>query len=131
MTLRELSDFADLKDQLKRDEQMLLSFQEAACPGAQNLSGMPHATGVSDKIGDLAVEIADMRDSIKRLKERIAVSEAAVNEYIHEISDDHMRMLFRLRFQRGLTWKQVARVLGGGNTESGVKSACYRYLDST
>ncbi|MDO5549414.1 MAG: hypothetical protein Q4F79_13140 [Eubacteriales bacterium] len=131
MTLQELSDFADLKEQLKRDEQMLLSFQEAACPGAQNLSGMPHSTGISDKIGDLAVEIADMRTSIEHLKVRIAEYESRVSEFIEDIEDDYIRMLFRLRFQRCLTWKQVAHVLGGGNTETGVKSACYRYLGST
>lgn len=94
------------------------------------MSGMPHAPGVRDKVGDLAVEIADMTERIRYLKEEINRAEAAVTEFVESIENDQTRMIFRLRFLRCLTWGEVAAVIGGRNTEDGVKSACYRYLSS-
>jgi len=91
---------------------------------------MPHAPGVRDKVGDLAVEIADMTERIRYLKEEIDRAEAAVTEFVESIENDQTRMIFRLRFLRCLTWGEVAAVIGGRNTEDGVKSACYRYLSS-
>ena len=78
MTLQELSQYYKLRERLNRDEEILDSLRAAACPGAQNLSGMPHAPGVRDKVGDLAVEIADMTERIRYLKEEIDRAEAAV-----------------------------------------------------
>ena len=130
MTLQELSQYYKLRERLNRDEEILDSLRAAACPGAQNFSGMPHAPGVRDKVGDLAVEIADMTERIRYLKEEIDRAEAAVTEFVESIENDQTRMIFRLRFLRCLTWGEVAAVIGGRNTEDGVKSACYRYLSS-
>ena len=131
MTLQELSHHFKLREQLERDKGILEALQAAACPGAQVLTNMPRTPGVKDKVGDLAVEIADMRERIRYQQEEIAKEEATVSTFINSIEDTHIRMLFRLRFLRCLTWSEVSRVIGGRNTEEGVKSACYRYLSTT
>lgn len=130
MTLQELSQYFKLQEQLARDEEILESLRATACPGAQVLTGMPHAPGVRDKVGDLAVEIADMESQVERLQERVAQAEIRVSDFISTIENDQTRMVFRLRFLRCLTWGEVAAVIGGRNTENGVKSICYRYLES-
>lgn len=129
MTLQELSQYFKLRERLERDEEILESFRAAACPGAQVLTGMPHAPGIRDKVGDLAVEIADMEERIRFLREEIAQEESAVAEFISAIENDQTRMVFRLRFLRCLTWGEVAAVIGGRNTEAGVRMVCYRYLN--
>lgn len=128
MTLQDLSRYYKLREQLSRDEEILSSFMSKACPGAQVLTGMPHASGVSDKVGDLAAEIADMRSRIEDLRKEIAVEEQRVTAFISAIKNDQTRMIFRLRFLRCLTWGEVADVIGGRNTEGGVQKICYRYL---
>lgn len=128
MTLQELSQYFKLRERLERDEEILDSLRAAACPGAQVLSGMPHASGVKDKVGDLAVEIADMEERIRFLRDEIAQEETAVTDFIAGIENDQTRTIFRLRFLRCLTWGQVAAVVGGRNTEDAVKSMCYRYI---
>lgn len=130
MTLQELSQYFKLREQLARDEEILESLRAAAFPGAQVLTGMPHASGVRDKVGDLAVEIADMESQIERLREKISREEERVSGFISTIENDQTRMVFRLRFLRCLTWGEVAAVIGGRNTESSVKNQCYRYLES-
>lgn len=128
MTLQELSQHFKLREQLARDEEILKSLEAAAYPGAQAFTGMPHTPGVSDKVGYLAAEIADMKEQIRILSEEIAQDEATVAAYIETIEDGQTRMIFQLRFLRCLTWAEVATVIGGRNTEAGVRMVCYRYL---
>lgn len=129
MTLQELTAHQRLREQLEEEKEILQSLRDRAYPGAQNLSGMPHGSDVRDKVGDLAIEIADMEDDIRRLNQKIKQQEIAVLFYIEQIEDARLRTIFRLRFIRGLTWKEVGAMLGGRNNEACVKASCYRYLD--
>lgn len=109
---------------------MLQSLRDAACPGAAVLTGMPHTPGIKDKVGDLAAEIVDMDARVGFLEEEVKASEGQIMPFIQGIDDDQTRLIFRLRFLRGLAWKEVASVIGGRNSEDSVKMVCYRYLGS-
>lgn len=128
MTLQRLNEHFELRIRLAKAQEMLESLRAAACPGAAVLTGMPHSPGVKDKVGDLAAEIADTDARIEYLEAEIKQDEREILEYIRAIDDDQLRLIFRLRFIRCLTWGEVASVIGGRNTEDAVKSACYRYL---
>ena len=130
MTLQELSHHFKLRERLEMDIELLSSLEAAACPGAQVLTGMPHVPGVRDKVGDLAIEIADLRARIHYLETEIRAEEQEVLRFIAAIPDEQLRIIFRLRFIRGLTWGEVAAVVGGRNTDDGVKTSAYRYLNS-
>lgn len=130
MTLKELSRYYNLQKQLERSRELLASLEASASPGAQALTGMPHGSGAGDKVGDLAAEIADTKAHIQRLERRAGQAAGCISAYIDTIEDQHTRMIFRLRFIRCLTWGEVAAVIGGHNSERGVKAICYRYLKS-
>ncbi len=130
MTLRELSKYYKLHERLERNRQMLSSLSAAAGPGAQVLTGMPHATGVSDKVSDLVIEMEDLKERIAYLEVECAQEKKKLEQYIGKIRDDQARMVFRLRFIHCMTWLQVADTIGGHNTERSVKAICYRYLKS-
>ena len=130
MTLKELSRYYNLQKQLERSRELLASLEASASPGAQALTGMPHGSGAGDKVGDLAAEIADTKAHIQRLERRAGQAAGCISAYIDTIEDQHTRMIFRLRFIRCLTWVEVAAVIGGHNSERGVKAICYRYLKS-
>lgn len=129
MTLQDLNHHFDLRTRLSREQEILTSFYAKATPGAQVLTGMPHATGTADKVGDLAVEIADLSAHIETLRDQLARDEKVIAGFIDGIADAQTRIIFRLRFLRGLSWKTVADYIGGRNTEQGVKMICYRYLE--
>lgn len=128
MTLQELNKHFELREKLAKAHEMLDALRAAACPGAQVLTGMPHAPGVKDKVGDLAVEIADMGERIEFLESEIKASEASILQFIKSIDDDQTRLIFRLRFIRGLSWKEVSQILGKYTTEKSVSEVCYKYL---
>lgn len=93
ITLQELSQYFKLRERLSRDEEMLESLEAAACPGIQVLNGMPHTKEFKDKVGDLAVEIADMKERIRFLKKELAREEGLVTEFISTIKNDQIRMI--------------------------------------
>lgn len=128
MTLQELNQHLDLREKLDKAEKLMASLRDAAEPGAAKLTGMPHAPGVNDKVGDLAVEIADMDARIEYLKAEIQKSEPAILAFIASVDDDQARMVFRLRFIRGMSWKEASAILGKYTSEASVKNACYNYL---
>ena len=126
--MQDLSKYYNLVQRIHRAEELLAGLQSAASPGAQLLSGMPHPSGVKDKIGDLTAEIADIQQLIRELKQIAEQERAKAVAYINDIDDEQTRMIFRLRFLHCLSWQGVAEIIGRKNTASGVKSACYRYL---
>lgn len=112
---------------------MLASLQDTAhtgALGAQVITGMPHAPGVRDKVGDLVAEIEDVKGEIKRLEGELVQVEREIAGYIDTIPDIQIRLIFRLRFLRCMTWDGVASAIGGRNTVNGVKKMCYRYIDA-
>lgn len=129
MTLDELNQHFDLVEKLKTANEMLESMRSAAEPGAQKITGMPHASGARDMVGMLAIEIVTLEESIADLKKEVAYSEPYIKAFIDGIDDLQLRMAFRLRFLHAVSWKETAGLLGGGNTEYSVKSMCYRYID--
>ena len=131
MTLDELNIHFNLVTELKKAKDMLQNLWNVAYPRGQVLTGMPHAPGVKDKIGDLGIEIADLETEIEAMEAAVNNSAVPVLAFIAEIPDIQTKMVFRLRFCRGYQWKEVARMLGGGNTEDGVKKICYRYINKT
>lgn len=97
--------------------------------------------GVSDfqRNGESAVErivfkrekLAEPRAERPKLdRAQLEAQAASIGEdYINAIEDPLVRVFFRLRFLRGLSWKEVAAAAGGGKTWPTVRDACLRYLN--
>ena len=119
MTLQELSKYYDIQMTLEKDREALERLRQRITPASPQLTGMPHTPGVRDKVGDLAVELADMDERIRWLEELAAQEKPKVEAYCKSIVDARMYLVFRLRFIRCYSWAEVAGVLGKGYTEDG------------
>ena len=51
-----------------------------------------------------------------------------VELFIASISDSHIRRIVNLRVIDGYSWVKVAHMMGGGNTEDGVRMAFERFI---
>ena len=129
MTLKELSQLYWLNREIEMDQKRLQELELKALPGSQVLTGMPHAPGVVDKVGNYAVEIADLRGIIEAKHKLCLHERSRLERYISGIDDSLLRQVFTYRFVNGLPWLQVAACIGGGNTADSVRMACYRYLE--
>ena len=101
--------------------------------GSQKLTGMPHGSGVSDRVGMFAVELADIEGRIRYLESKIAKSEEEIKDFLETIPSRkwQVSLALRFRFIHGYAWCEVASIIGGKyKTEESVKQLCYRYLDN-
>ncbi len=51
-----------------------------------------------------------------------------INEFIDGIEDSLLRQIFYYRYEKCMSWRKVAFMVGGSNTEDGVRMLTYRYL---
>lgn len=128
MTRQDLEKYLKLRRQLMECRDILQNLKRSVGPGTQALTGMPHAPGVKDKVGDLATEITYMERRVAALQAKVDDQAVEVRNFIAGVQDDQMKIILSLRYIRGLTWIEVALVLGGRNTGSGVRSAVWRFF---
>lgn len=129
MTNRELNQLYWLNREIARDKQRLQELIAAATDTSSKITGLPHASGVSDKTA-LAVEIAYLKGVIESKIQQSYYEYNRLITYINSIEDSYIRQILTLRYVNGLSWQQIAHHMGGGNTADGVRMACTRYLRS-
>jgi len=114
---REIQRNKEKRDRLRSQATSTISF----------LSGMPHATGISDKTA-LAAEIAYLDGIIDAQIAQTYYEYNRLITYINGIDDSLTRQILELRFVNRLNWQQIAFSIGGNNTADNVKQICCRYL---
>ena len=129
MTLQELNSFLTLHRQLNSARESLLDLQDAAVPGAQVLTGMPHAPGVKDKVGNLAIMIADTKTEIERMERELEEMQKDVEAFIQTIPDVELRNIFRFRFLHQLTWEDISEVCRWRYTETALRKRVQTYMN--
>lgn len=127
MTKKELSQLYWLNKEIEKDKKTLAKLEESATDTAVKISGIPHASGISDKTA-IAAEIADIRALIEARTAMSIIEYNRLNRYIAGVDDSLIRQILTLRYINGLEWRQVAETIGGGNTEDSVRMAHSRYL---
>lgn len=128
MTLQDLNRYLSLCKQLEKARESLLDLQEAAVPGAQVLTGMPHTPGVKDKVGNLSIEIADTKDAIAEMEKEIESKSAEVESFIKSIQFVELRTIFRLRYIRFLSWEDISEVFRWRYSETTLRRRVERYM---
>ena len=128
MTLAELNGHLDMVTQLAFAKEALQAAQ-AQILGASQYDGMPHAHEPSRRPENLSIVLQSRSDDVNRLEKIVERSELNIREYIQTIDDIRTRAIFEYRFLCGMKWEDVAKFIGGRNTETTVKQTCYRYLN--
>ena len=66
---------------------------------------------------------------VRKMQDANDLALSQIREFIDSIDDEFIKAIVTYRFIDGLTWRQVAFKMGGGNTEACVKMAYKRYID--
>lgn len=132
MTLKELSQLYYLNREIAADQKRLDELNRMiGAPSSPPISDMPRAPhSVESRVERLAAEIIDLQAIIAARQIQCIHERARLERWINEIPDSLTREIFKCRFVECMSWLQVARSVGGSNTEGSVKMICYRYLDA-
>ncbi len=95
----------------------------------QEISDMPFSGEISDKVGNMATDIADCEDVIKGLIARAQMERRRILEYIEEIENSDIRQIVYYKCVSNCNWFDIARLMGEGYSADGVKKAYYRFLE--
>ena len=128
MTIKELSGLYNIRKRLQEQNELLAMLEARAEKTTATITGMPHGSGISDKTGT-GGDMADVKQVILDLQNAEQAEFRRLCLYIAQVPDAHIAKAMRLRFLDGLSWRAVARRMGGGNTEDGVRKAVFRYVE--
>ncbi len=120
MTKKELSQLYYLKREIKEQQKRIKKLEDAATSCSSKIDGLPSGEGINDKIGNYAVQIADLKSLLDLNLKKCFYELNRLNRYIQSVEDSQMRMILTLRYVNSLTWRQIAKsmgVAGDGSTE--------------
>ena len=112
MTKKELSQLYWLNREIEEEKRKLSELEAAAAGCTAKITGLPHVSGVHDKIGDLGILIAEQRDLINLKVRQSVIEYNRLNRYIASVDDAQMRMILSLRYVNGLSWQEIAANMG-------------------
>ena len=127
MTVKELSQLYQLNREIDREKERIRQLRDAATNSAAKISGLPHASCLSDKTA-IAASIADSEAIIEAKVKLCVVEYNRLCRYVAGIDDSLIRQIISFRFIDGMTWRSVAHSVGGGNTEDSVRQAFHRFI---
>lgn len=112
MTKKELSQLYYLRKEIKKLRKKREEMESDSTFITQIIDGMPHLTGISDKTGRFATELAYLSLMIKNKEEQCVCEYMRLMTYINGIEDSEMRQIMTHRYIEGKTWQQVAFAMG-------------------
>lgn len=128
MNKKELSQLYYLNREIEEQQRRLQELEGIATSCTSHITGMPHVSGVSDKIGKYAAEIADLKGLLNLNLKKCFYELHRLNRYIENVEDSQMRMILSLRYVNGLGWEQVAASISCCISGESVRKAHERFL---
>ena len=135
ITMTTLDRLQELSSQIRRAKTRLEGLRDRAGLHGVNLSGMPHGSGPSDRIGDMVTEIVDAETALKDLEAEYEILRSAVSSWIflQDTEDLKAATILAMRYLDGAGWAEISRELsdceGVPVTSSAARKYCQRYLD--
>ena len=130
MTARELKNLYYLKKEIKEQQRRLAELEAAATNCSSKITGLPSGEGISDRIGNYAAQIADLRALLDLNVKKSFYELNRLIRYIGGIEDPLIRQIMIYRFENHMSWQQIERAIGGNNKAESLRKKLYRYLYS-
>ena len=128
MANKELSKLYHLKKEIEMQRKRLYELETIAKSCSVRITGMPHGTGISDKVGKYASQIADLKCLLDLNLKKCFFELNRLTEYIQSVDDSLVRQIMTYRYIHGFSWQKTAFSIGGNNTSDSLKKKLYRYL---
>lgn len=109
-----------------RDDGTVIDSVKGGYGGIQRfvIEGFPN-----DDISQKRTYLMRRKEVLKRLEKQIKEKVDEIEVFINSVTNSRIRLIIRLRYINGLQWEEVARQMGGGNTEDTCRKMLDRYLE--
>lgn len=131
MTKKELSQLYYLKKEIRQLEQRIKELETAATGCSTKITELPHGTGVNDKIGSYAAQIADLKSLLDLNLKKCFYESNRLDRYIESIKDLLLRQIIFYRFENHMSWGQIERAIGDNDNSESLRKKLYIYLKSS
>lgn len=128
MTNKKLKRLYYLNRDISRIQNRIDELEAAAESTTATITGLPGGTTVSDKVGNISVQLVAERMRLEAAKLDAIVEYAELTDYIESINDPLMRQIMQYRHVNGLEWEQIAEMIGGGITGESCRVMHWRFL---
>ena len=128
MTIKELNQLHHLTKLIERDEMEIRRIEERLDVKSPSLTGMPHAPGAHDKLGEDVPELVDRKNELEERRKQYTEARNKLRTYIETVPDLHVRLIMQLRFLDMMSWQETADYAGGNNSEDSCRMLVKRYL---
>ena len=135
MTRQKLKQIRHLKREIELLEDQILNL-EAGIVTDKVRGSLPHHPWIETSFKITGFDREELSRKMERLKERLQRRvddlmdlRAEILEFVEGIDDSLLRQVIILRHVNGLTWDQVAKEVGGGNTGNTLQKMHDRYFE--
>ena len=128
MTSRELKNLYYLKNEIKEQQRRIAELEAFATNCSTKITGLPNGKGVSDKIGNYAAQIADLKALLALNLKKCFYEFNRLNRYIEEVEEPLIKQIMIYRFENQMSWMQIEKAMGGKNRAESLRKKLYRYL---
>ena len=128
MTKKELSQLYYLKKEIKEQQRRIAELEAAATNCSTKITGLPSSKGISDKIGNYAAQIADLKALLDLNLKKCFYEFNRLNRYIDEVEEPLIKQIMIYRFENQMSWMQIEKAMGGKNRAESLRKKLYRYL---
>lgn len=66
---------------------------------------------------------------VRKMQDANDLALSQIREFVDNIDDEYIKSIVTYRFIEGMSWRQVAFKMGGGNTEDSVRKAYTRFFE--
>ena len=129
MTSRELKNLYYLKKEIKEQQRRIAELETLAINCSTKITGLPTGKGISDKIGNYAAQIADLKALLDLNLKKCFYELNRISRYIEGVEEPLIKQIMIYRFECHMSWLQIERAIGGKNRAESLRKKLYRYLN--
>ena len=129
MTSRELKNLYYLKKEIKEQQRRIAELEAVATNCSTKITGLPTGKGISDKIGNYAAQIADLKALLDLNLKKCFYELNRISRYIEGVEEPLIKQIMIYRFECHMSWLQIERAIGGKNRAESLRKKLYRYLN--
>lgn len=129
MTGEELKRARHIRNEIDILAKKLAELKQRSLIGGGKMDGMPRSQAGGDRVAEAAIREADLEAMIQEQLEQLIEAEAEIMRFIRAVDDSMIRQTLFLRYISCMSWNQIARRIGGGNTADSCRMMSARFLE--